>query len=99
MTILSTRRRAARALPLILLLGLQACGLENVGEIPELTGPSELGLALTLRATPDWVVADNTSVSDIVATLRGPNGQPVGGRVILFTLLAEGGVPAAIGEL
>jgi hypothetical protein len=96
---MSTYRRVSRALPLMLLLGFQACSLEEVAEIPELTGPSELGLALTLRASPDWVVADNTSVSDVVATLRGPNGQPIGGRLILFTLADSGGIPAMIGEL
>lgn len=99
MTILSTRRQAPKALPLVLLLlGLQACSLEEVA-IPELGGPSELGNALTLRANPDWVIADNTSVSDIVATLRGPNGQPVGGRLILFTLADSSAIPAMIGEL
>jgi PKD domain-containing protein len=97
---MSTYRRVSRALPLLLLLGFQACGLEDVGEIPELSGPSELGNALTLRANPDWVVADNTSVSDVVATLRGPNGQPIGGRTILFTITDAGGAgPAMIGEL
>lgn len=98
MTILSTRKQAPKALPLVLLLGLQACGLEEVA-IPELGGPSELGLALQLRANPDWVIADNVSVSDIVATLRGPNGQPVGGRLILFTLADSSAIPAMIGEL
>ena len=99
MTILSVRRQSPKALPLVLLLlGLQACSMETV-EIPELTGPSELALALTLRANPDWVVADNESVSSIVATLRGPNGQPIGGRVILFTLADASAIPAMIGEL
>lgn len=98
MTILSMRRQGPKALPLLLLLGLQACGLETV-DIPELTGPSELALALTLQANPDWVVADNESVSNIVATLRGPTGQPVAGRVILFTLADATGIPAFIGEL
>lgn len=98
MTILSMRRQSFKALPLLLLLGLQACGLETV-DIPELTGPSELALALTLRANPDFVVADNESVSEIVATLRGPNGQPLGGRGILFTIADASGIQAAIGEL
>lgn len=98
MTILSMRRQSFKALPLLLLLGLQACGLETV-DIPELTGPSELALALTLRANPDWVVADNESVAQIVATLRGPNGQALGGRVILFTIADASGIQAGIGEL
>lgn len=94
------RRQSARALPLVLLLlGFQACGLEKVENAPDLSGPSELGLALTVRANPDWVVADNESVSDITATLRGPNGQPLGGRGILFVLADASAKPAAIGEL
>jgi hypothetical protein len=99
MTMQSTHRRGTKALPLVaLLLGLQACGLEKV-DIPELGGPSELALSLQIRANPDWLVADNVSTSDIVVTLRGPNAQPVGGRLILFTILSEGGIPAGIGEL
>ena len=93
------RRHSVSGVVLALVLALQACSLDEVEPPGELFGPSELGTALTLRASPDWVVADNTSVSDVVATLRGPNGQPLGGRAIVFTLLDQGGTNAMIGEL
>src|SRR5262245_42583310 len=94
----SIRRHRPGLVALALLVGLQGCGLDKV-EIPGLTGPSELSLSLTLRANPDFVVADNQSISQIVATLRGPNGQPVAGRAILFTIADPTGVPALLGEL
>lgn len=95
----SMRRHRVSGAGLALMLVLQACGLDKV-EIPDaLVGPAELGTALTLRANPDWVVADNESVSDIVATMRGPNGQPLAGRAVLFTLRDESGLGAQIGEL
>lgn len=92
-------RRRRLSLPLLgALLAFQGCGLDEQ-EVPALSGPSELGQSLTLRAVPDFVVADNESVSVISGTLRGPNGEALAGRAILFTLADENGSPALIGEL
>jgi hypothetical protein len=102
MNMLRTRESLGRKkrgfLVLALLVGLQGCSLDKV-EVPGLSGPSELALSLTLKANPDFVVADNQSVAQIVATLRGPNSQPVGGRAILFNISDPTGTPALLGEL
>lgn len=92
-------RRHRLGLPLLgLMLAFQGCSLDRV-QIPELSGPSELALALRLQALPDWVVADNESESQINATLFGPDGRPLGGRGILFRITDEAGNVASIGEL
>jgi hypothetical protein len=92
-------RRQGRVLVVLgVVLGLEGCGLDKV-TVPGLTGPSELALSLSLKANPDFVVADNQSVSQIVATLRGPSAQPVAGRAILFFITDPTGVPALLGEL
>lgn len=92
--------RNRSAAPILgLLLALQGCSLDKVPDPGAYFGPSELGLALKLQASPDWVVADNQSESQINATLFGPDGRPVGGRGILFRITDESGNPASIGEL
>ena len=49
----SLSRLGAKCAALVLLTtGAVSCGLENQSA-PALTGPSEFGLSLTLRATPD----------------------------------------------
>jgi PKD repeat protein len=53
-----------------------ACTMKNT-EVPPLTGPSELGLSLSLFANPDVVNQDGTSQSQIVIYARDPGGQPV----------------------
>jgi hypothetical protein len=91
----STGRAAATALALLILSG---CGLEEV-EIPPLEGPSELGLAVTLTASPDILVADGFSTSLVQATIRDQDGRPVSGRDIFFAVADESGRFADIGQL
>lgn len=81
------------------LVMLQACGMENV-EIPaDLVGPAGQGINVKLAANPDWVIADNTSQSQVTATVWGPDGRPIGGRAIIFEITDSTGVQAGIGEL
>ncbi len=40
------------------------------------TGPSELGLSLQIRATPDVLSTDGMSTSQVLVTARGPQGEP-----------------------
>ena len=80
MRILAFRRaRCASALSLTLALGLgiTGCGLDDV-EIPELDGPSELGLSLKLTVSPDIIVADGFSTA--LVTVQG-------GREVLSSLV------------
>lgn len=90
--------RARGCAVLGLLVGFSACGLEKV-TIPPLGGPSELGISVKLTASPDVLTADGISTARIQAEVRGPNGQPVGGKDIFFAIASETGLFADIGSL
>jgi hypothetical protein len=95
------RTRAGRLAPILglgFLLVLNACGLDDV-EIPELDGPSELALSVTLTATPDIVAADGFSTSLVQATVRNENGQPVAGRQIFMAITDSEGRTLDLGQL
>jgi hypothetical protein len=81
-----------------LLIAYSGCGLDEV-QVPELEGPSGLGLSLVLTATPDLITADGFSTSLITATLRDQNGRPVAGRDVFFSIADSTGASADIGEL
>jgi hypothetical protein len=91
---LSPPARAALALALI----MGGCGLDEV-EIPELSGPSELGLSLKLTATPDVLTADGFSTSLIQVQAFDNNGAPAAGRSVLLALADGSGNFADIGTL
>ncbi len=94
----SRSRRLAPMLGLGLLLVLNACGLDEV-EIPSLDGPSELGLSVSLSATPDIITADGFSTSLVQATVRNENGQPVAGRQIFMSITDSQGRTLDLGQL
>ena len=79
------------------LVAFHACGLDDV-DIPELDGPSTFAQNLTLRATPDLLVADGVSQSVITAVFFDQNGRPAANREIFFTIADEDGRFAAIGH-
>jgi len=83
---------------LVLVLALAACGMDQVN-VPQLDGPSELGVSVGLTATPDVMTADGFSTSLVVATVRGPNAEPLANRDIFFTITDGAGNAANIGEL
>jgi hypothetical protein len=90
-------RGPARA-ALVLALFVGGCGLDEV-EIPELSGPSELGTALKLTANPDVITADGFSTSLIQVQAFDNNGGPLAGRAIILTLADGSGRFADIGTL
>jgi hypothetical protein len=59
---------------------------------PPLTGPSELGLSLLLRATPDVLIQDGISRSRVSVAVRNEIGQPV--RGLNLTVEVDGDEPA-----
>jgi hypothetical protein len=90
-------RFAAVAAGLGLLLHA-SCGLDEV-TVPELSGPAENAISIKLDANPDIITADGFSTSLIVATVRGPNGEPLAGRPIVFAISTTGGGFADFGTL
>jgi len=68
--------------------GVYGCGVDKQSA-PPLTGPSELGLSLTLTATPDQVVRDGSSRSVVAVIARDGQNRPVAGQ--LLTLSANVG--------
>jgi hypothetical protein len=83
---------------LAVIFALNGCGLDEV-EIPDFDGPSELGLSISLTASPDIVVADGFSSSLIQATVRDQNGSLVAGRQVFMAITDSQGRTADIGNL
>jgi hypothetical protein len=94
-----TTRRLRLGAALGVALALAGCGLTKQSVPDSLVGPATLALDLKLSASPDYVVADNESISVVTATLRGPSGQPVSGRAIIFEITDTSGNPVGLGEL
>jgi hypothetical protein len=51
---------------------------------PALAGPSVLGLAVDVKATPDVVLRDGISTSTIEVTMRDAQGQVLADRTVFF---------------
>ena len=79
------RATGAAGVCLLLVLAHSGCGLDNPA-IPGLSGPSELGIAVTLTASPDVLTADGFSTALIQVQVFNQNGQPLAGSTILLAL-------------
>lgn len=96
---LALRRSRYRTVALLCLLSAYfGCGLEEV-EVPDLRGPSTLGLGIKLTASPDIIVADGFSSSLVTVNLSDENGRALSGREIFFSVSDVGGNFADIGQL
>lgn len=80
-----------------MLLAASACTVDKA-ETLQPSGPSELGLALSIQATPDVITQDGASQSQIVVQARGPNSQPLRDVACRLDILV-GGVVADYGRL
>ena len=78
-----------RLVTLVAVVTLAACSLDKQ-TAPPLAGPSELGLSLTVSATPDILTQDGQSQATIAAVARDAAGQPVGGLTLRLDLYANG---------
>jgi chitodextrinase len=70
---------------------LTGCQVERT-EAPAPTGPSELGLAIGLRAVPDVVTMDGLSQSHITVTAHDANGRPAGNVAVRVEITAGGAI-------
>jgi PKD repeat protein len=66
-------------------LSTAACGLDNQ-DLPTLSGPSGLGLAITMAAVPDQLPRDGSSQSVVTLTARDPQGKSIAGQRLSLSL-------------
>lgn len=91
-------RTGGAGLAAVLLAALVAgCMVKNT-EAPPLSGPSELGLALSLSATPDILPQDGWSQAVVAMEARGPDGRPSSALSVRIETV-RGGVVADYGTL
>lgn len=79
------------------LAALTACTVKDT-KAPALSGPSELGLSLTLQASPDVLTQDGSSQSQLLVIARDANAQPVRNLTCRVDIAVDG-VIADFGEL
>src|SRR5450759_1555846 len=76
---------------------LAACTVHKQAT-PSLTGPSELGMSVTVEVSPDVLTQDGASQSLVTITVRDANGQPVR-NVALRANITVNGVITDFGTL
>ena len=86
-----------RLVTLVAVVALTACSLDKQ-TAPPLAGPSELGLSLTVSATPDIITQDGQSQATIEAVALNAIGQPVGGLTLRLETYV-GSTPVDVGTL
>ncbi len=70
------------------LLGIEAC-VQGGAEQPPLSGPSELGISLTLQANPDVLPLDGSAQSRIEVLARDENGNPTANLKLLIQIVVQ----------
>src|SRR5574340_624011 len=73
------------------------CTLDKKGE-PDLAGPSDSGVSVELKASPDIVNADGVSTVLVRLTVRDEKGRPVAGLPVLFDFTGDGILKPAPGS-
>jgi PKD repeat protein len=100
----SLRRSLARRagllgwLPVAAAVALSGCTVKKT-EAPEITGPSELGLSLEMRVTPDVLVMDGVSQSTLTITSRDSNGKIQPNTAVRVEVTAGGEIVDILGRL
>jgi PKD repeat protein len=96
----SLARRAALLgwLPLAAAVALTGCTVKKT-ETPDPTGPSELGLSLELRVSPDVLVMDGVSQSTLTITSRDSNGAIQPNVTVRVEVTSGGQIVDVVGRL
>ena len=97
------RSRVRRAsllgwLPVAAAVALSGCTVKKT-EAPDITGPSELGLSLELRVSPDVLNMDGVSQSTLTITSRDSNGKVQPNVDLRVEALAGGEIVDVFGRL
>jgi PKD repeat protein len=85
-------------LPVAAALALSGCTTKKT-EAPDITGPSELGLSLELRVSPDVLQMDGVSQSTLTITSRDSNGKIQPNVDIRVEAVAGGEIVDVVGRL
>jgi PKD repeat protein len=97
------RSRVRRAsllgwLPVAAAVALSGCTTKKT-EAPDITGPSELGLSLELRVSPDVLNMDGVSQSTMTITSRDSNGKILPNVDVRVEAIAGGEIVDVLGRL
>ncbi len=84
-----TSRFSRTAVAAAFLLAASACTVKKT-EAPPVSGPSELGTALTLQALPDTLPQDGASQSQIVVQARDANNSPIRSLSVRIDITVNG---------
>jgi PKD repeat protein len=87
-----------RFLALAALVTFAGCTLDKQG-VPQLAGPSELGLSLAIKVSPDIITQDGQSRATIEIRAFDPNGQPPRPEVTMRVETAVNGTIVDVGTL
>src|SRR5262245_21330788 len=68
-------------------------------ETPDLAGPSELGTAISIQASPDTLTQDGASQSVVTISARDNNGAPLRSLTVRTDVATGGQVTDAVGTL
>jgi hypothetical protein len=82
-----------------LCLVLANAGCQHDVEIPDLEGPSETGLSLSLTVSKDALVSDGRDFAVVTAVVRDPNGRLAPNQDVFFAIADESGRFADIGVI
>jgi PKD repeat protein len=100
----SLRRSRARRtsllgwLPVAAAIALSGCTVKKT-ETPDPTGPSELGLSLELRVSPDVLTMDGVSQSTLTITSRDSNGTIQPNVALRVETMTGGEIVDVVGRL
>jgi PKD repeat protein len=84
-----TSRFSRTAFAVAMLVAASACTVKKT-EAPPVSGPSELGTAVTLQALPDTLPQDGASQSQIVVQARDANNGPVRSLAVRIDITVNG---------
>jgi hypothetical protein len=82
--------RATRTFLVLLAIATLAGCTVSKSTPPSLTGPSVLGLSLTLQANPDVLSQDGSSQSILMIAARDANSLPVQGLAMRLAIVTDG---------
>jgi PKD repeat protein len=98
MIMVSARRWSGWAWPGVVLAMLVACAVHQDDPPPPLTGPSTFAQSISITASPDLLVQDGQSRSQITVRAFDANGQPLGAVPLRLDMLVNG-TPVDYGTL